>query len=79
MKQIQMIGQPKQVKKEKGIKMMNFLSLKQSYQEQLIRAGVPPQKAEQAAKALTVEELQFISEIWPEWNTVFCDRLKGKK
>jgi hypothetical protein len=55
--------------------MINFLRLKQSYQEQLIRAGVSPQKAAQAAQALTVEDLQLISEIWPEWASVFCDRL----
>lgn len=49
---------------------VNFDKLKQSYQEQLVRAGVHPHKAEQAAETLTLEEFQLISEIWTEWATV---------
>jgi lipopolysaccharide/colanic/teichoic acid biosynthesis glycosyltransferase len=50
---------------------MDLLRLKQSYQEQLVKVGVHPLKAEQAAKTLSVEELSLISDIWPEWATIF--------
>ncbi|MGK7931581.1 MAG: hypothetical protein AB4041_09125 [Microcystaceae cyanobacterium] len=46
--------------------------LKQSYQEQLIKAGVPPQRAAKAASALTLEELQLIGEIWLDWGSFFA-------
>lgn len=49
---------------------MNFTGIRKSYQEQLVRAGVPVNKAEQAAKNLTLEEFQLIGEIWSEWATV---------
>lgn len=49
---------------------MDLLKLKQSYQEQLIKVGVHPLKAEEAAKLLSKEELQFIGDIWPEWGAV---------
>lgn len=45
--------------------------LKQSYQHQLVKAGVDFYKAEQAARTLTWKELQLISDIWPEWAAVF--------
>lgn len=45
--------------------------LEQSYKNQLVKVGVDFQKAEQAAKTLTGEELLLISEIWPEWAAVF--------
>ena len=41
--------------------------LKQSYKQQLVKAGVDFHRAEQAANILTWEDLQLISEIWPEW------------
>jgi lipopolysaccharide/colanic/teichoic acid biosynthesis glycosyltransferase len=50
---------------------MDLLKLKQRYQKQLVKVGVHPFKAEQAAKALSAEELLLISDIWPEWATVF--------
>jgi exopolysaccharide biosynthesis polyprenyl glycosylphosphotransferase len=46
---------------------MNSIELKQSYQEQLIKVGVDPLKAKRAAKTLSVEELQLIGDIWPDW------------
>jgi len=55
----------------KGTPSMTTEKLKQSYKEQLVRVGVDPHKAEQAAKLLTGEELQMISEIWPGWAAVF--------
>lgn len=55
---------------------MNHTTLKQSYQEQLVRAGVPLNKAEQAAKILTLEELRMISEIWPEWANIFSQAVQ---
>ncbi len=50
---------------------MTFDKLQQTYQEQLVKAGVSPQKAEQAAKGLSLRELQLISEIWQDWGDVF--------
>jgi len=50
---------------------MKTEALEQSYKEQLVRVGVDPQRAEQAAKLLTGEELRLISEIWPGWGAVF--------
>lgn len=46
---------------------MKIEKLKQSYQEQLVKAGVEAYRAEQAAKVLTIEQLQLIGEIWPKW------------
>lgn len=45
--------------------------LKQSYRNQLIKAGIAPHRAEQAADTLTPEELRLIGEIWPEWTAAF--------
>ncbi len=45
--------------------------LKQLYRQHLIRFGVEPQKAEQAANTLTEKELLFIAQIWPDWSTAF--------
>jgi hypothetical protein len=42
-------------------------TLKQSYKEQLIKAGVEPQKAVKAAEKITREELNLIGEIWTDW------------
>lgn len=44
--------------------------LQKSYQQQLVKAGVSQQKAEQAAKTLSVQELQIIGEIWQDWGKV---------
>lgn len=52
---------------------MKTEKLEQSYKEQLIRTGVDPHRAAQAAKTLTWDELQFISDIWPEWAAT-CSR-----
>ena len=49
---------------------MNFNKLQQSYQEQLIKAGVSQHRAEQAAKTLSITELKLISEIWEDWGHV---------
>lgn len=46
---------------------MKTEKLERSYKDQLVKAGVPPHKAEQAAKTLTNEQLQLIGDIWPEW------------
>ncbi len=50
---------------------MQYDKIQQSYQEQLIKAGVCPQKAEQAAKSLSIEELALIGEIWLDWGSLF--------
>jgi hypothetical protein len=44
--------------------------LKHSYREQLIKAGVEPQRAMQAARKITPDELRIIGEIWEEWGHV---------
>jgi hypothetical protein len=50
---------------------MKTEKLEQSYKDQLIKAGVDNDRASQAAKILSRDELQLISEIWPEWAEVF--------
>ncbi|ACK67780.1 hypothetical protein PCC8801_3830 [Rippkaea orientalis PCC 8801] len=49
---------------------MKCNKLQQSYQEHLVKAGVSRQKAEQAARTLSLQELQLISEIWEDWGNV---------
>ncbi|MGK7944835.1 MAG: hypothetical protein AB4058_10245 [Microcystaceae cyanobacterium] len=51
--------------------MIQYDQLKQSYQEQLIKAGVSPQRAAKAASVLTLEELELIAEIWLDWGCFF--------
>lgn len=46
---------------------MTIEMLKQSYQEQLVKAGVEPQRAMEAAELVTPEELRIIGEIWADW------------
>jgi hypothetical protein len=54
-------------------------TLKQSYKEQLIKAGVEPHKALQAAEKVTREELNLIGEIWTEWaNAARCVELSSR-
>jgi hypothetical protein len=50
---------------------MKAKNLEQLYIDQLIKAGVSAAKAEQAARMLTREQLQLISEIWSDWATAF--------
>ncbi len=52
--------------------MIDTEKLKQSYKNQLIKAGVDLHKAERVAINLTREELQLIHEIWPEWAAVLA-------
>lgn len=49
---------------------MTCEQLQQSYQKQLIKAGVSQHKAEQAASTLSLRELQIIGEIWQDWGDV---------
>jgi hypothetical protein len=49
---------------------VNFNDLRYSYRDELIKAGVSPQKAEQAARAVTSQELILIGEIWGQWATI---------
>jgi hypothetical protein len=46
--------------------------LQHSYREELIKAGVCPQKAEQAAMSMSSEELMMIAEIWVQWAVVLA-------
>lgn len=50
---------------------MEVEELKQSYKNQLMRAGVDFHKAEQAVNNIKDEELQLIREIWSDWTVVF--------
>jgi hypothetical protein len=49
---------------------MTCEQLQQSYQQQLVKVGVSEEKAEQAARALSLKELQIISEIWEDWGNI---------
>ncbi|MDJ0712829.1 MAG: DUF1816 domain-containing protein [Prochloraceae cyanobacterium] len=53
---------------------LNFLEhnqLKQSYQEQLLKAGIDATHAWRAAQNLSHEELKLISNISPQWADIF--------
>lgn len=50
---------------------MNFESLQELFQNQLVKVGVETNKAERAAKTLSVDELRLIGDIWPEWADIF--------
>lgn len=50
---------------------MEVEELKQSYKNQLIKAGVDFQRAEQAINNIKDEELQLIREFWSDWTVVF--------
>ncbi|MBV9385097.1 MAG: hypothetical protein JOZ78_01580 [Chroococcidiopsidaceae cyanobacterium CP_BM_ER_R8_30] len=45
---------------------MEIERLKQSYKNQLVKAGVDIRRAEQVVRTVTQEELQLILEILPE-------------
>lgn len=47
-----------------------FTDLQQSYYNELIKVGVCPQKAEQAAMSMSQTELKMIAEIWSQWAVV---------
>ena len=50
---------------------MEIEKLKQSYKNQLVKAGVDILRAEQVVRTVTQEELQLILEILPERTLVF--------
>lgn len=50
---------------------MKTEKLEQSYKDELVKAGVDFHRASLAAKSLSRDDLQLISEIWPEWAVVF--------
>jgi hypothetical protein len=49
---------------------MDLIRLKQAYQEELVKVGIDPLKAEQTAKILSVEELKLIGDIWLTWANI---------
>lgn len=49
---------------------LEFTNLQQSYYHELIKAGVCPKKAQQAAMSMSNEELKMIAEIWIQWAVV---------
>lgn len=46
--------------------------LEHFYRNELIKAGVDPNKATQAAKTMTEKELLLIGEIWEQWGNVLA-------
>ncbi len=44
--------------------------LENSYCNELIKAGVDPNRAAQAARRMTEQELMIIGEIWGQWGSV---------
>ncbi|WP_404788151.1 hypothetical protein [Altericista sp. CCNU0014] len=50
---------------------MNIDRFKDLYRVLLIQMGVSSDKAESACQHLTVEDMKIISEIWPEWQSIF--------
>lgn len=46
---------------------MEINLIKQSYKNQLVRAGVDHHKAEKAVEDMTSEDLQLIQEVWSDW------------
>ncbi len=50
--------------------MMELSQLQHSYYQQLLKAGVAEDRAFQAARSLSREQLQIISEIWSDWSKV---------
>lgn len=48
--------------------------LEQFYCNELIKAGVDPHKATQAAKSMSEKELLLIGEIWEQWGNVLATR-----
>lgn len=51
--------------------------LEHSYCHELIKAGVDPNKAAQAAKRMTETELLLIAEIWEQWADVLAQSRTG--
>ncbi len=49
---------------------MELSQLQRSYYQQLIKAGVSSDRAFNAARSLTQEQLEIISEIWSDWSSV---------
>lgn len=51
-------------------RILEFTDLQHSYYNELIKAGVCPKKAQQAAMSMSREELKMIAEIWLQWAVV---------
>jgi hypothetical protein len=49
---------------------LEFTDLQHSYYNELIKSGVCPEKAKQAAISMSNEELKMIAEIWIQWAVV---------
>lgn len=49
---------------------MELSQLQRSYYQQLLKAGVASERAFQAARSLSQEQLLIISEIWSDWSRV---------
>jgi hypothetical protein len=56
---------------------MTIEMLKESYKDQLVKAGVEPQRAMQVAASITPEELNLIGEIWADWGEVVQGAVAG--
>jgi hypothetical protein len=51
--------------------LMNMDYLKQSYRDLLVSSGICSKKATQACEDVTYDDLKIISEIWPDWGSIF--------
>lgn len=48
--------------------------LKQSYRDLLLSSGMCCKKAQKASESVTYDELKIISEIWPDWGSIFINQ-----
>lgn len=54
-------------------------NLKASYKDLLLSTGISSKKAEKASEAVTYDELKIISEIWPDWGSIFIKQEAGNR
>jgi hypothetical protein len=50
---------------------MRLKLLQSAYKELLINFGINDSRAEIACQELTLNDLEIISDIWPEWNDIY--------
>ncbi len=50
---------------------MDYVQSKKLYKNLLLRAGVQTQRAEEASQSITFDDMRLISDICPEWESIF--------
>jgi hypothetical protein len=63
--------------KSNGGMIMKMDYLKESYKDLLLSTGISSKKAEKASEAVTYDDLRIISEIWPDWGSIFVNQETG--